>query len=535
MYVIYARKSTESDDRQVLSIDSQVQELTAVAQRRGISVAEVLTESHSAKAPGRPIFGELMRRVQRGAVRGIICWKMDRLARNHLDTGAVLQALADRKLEEVITSDRTYTPDGNDRFMGSFELGIATKFIDDLRANILRGNRARLQRGWINYAPGPGYLIDPLTKDIIKDPERFDLVRRAVELVLSRSLRPMAALKVLNEDWGFLTRRTKRQGGKSLSRARFYEILADPFYMGIIRLRTGETRPGAHPAMFTKEEFDQIQEILGRPGRPRNQHHDFAFTGLIRCGVCGAGVTAEEHVKPSGRRYVYYRCSHHRSGRPCREPAIPETRLQEQIASVLERVTIPPGALAIVLRRVNQSFSREGAHREVARQMLAKSLDAVQREITNLRSLRVRDLMDDETFVKDTRAAEERAAKFAAQLAAPERSQEELRVLTAETFQFAAKAAELLRSGTVVQRRMILAAIGLNPELVGKKLLMQLKNPFQRIGGGVVSLDWYTCADDVRTWIQDTTEYFALPDLGKVPSDTGAERHLLEDGIVAIR
>src|SRR5262245_55376298 len=141
-HVIYARKSTESDDRQVLSIDSQVQELKLLALRRGLDPPEILIEKFSAKAPGRPVFGSLMKRIGRGEVDAVLCWKMDRLARNHLDTGQVLQALADGKLPRVITPEREYTADGNDRFLGNFEFGIATKFIDDLRANVRRGNRA---------------------------------------------------------------------------------------------------------------------------------------------------------------------------------------------------------------------------------------------------------------------------------------------------------------------------------------------------------------------------------------------------------
>src|SRR5512144_746944 len=105
VHLIYARKYTESEDRQFLSIDSQIQELRELALRRGIEVAEVLEEAHSAKAPGRPVFGDLMRRIHRGEIAGVLCWKMDRLARNHCDTGQVLQALADGKLPSVITPD----------------------------------------------------------------------------------------------------------------------------------------------------------------------------------------------------------------------------------------------------------------------------------------------------------------------------------------------------------------------------------------------------------------------------------------------
>src|SRR5262245_40035816 len=216
-HVIYARKSSESEDRQILSIDSQIQELRFLAARRGLAPVELVTEARSAKAPGRPEFERLMRRIERGQVTGVLCWKMDRLARNHLDHGAVLQALADGRLKEVITSDRAYTADGNDRFLGNFELGIATKFIDDLRQNVKRGNRARFQQGWPNFRPPAGYLEDRATKTVIKDPVNFDLVRRAWDLLLSGSMQPRAILKVLNEEWGFRSRKNQRSGGKPMS------------------------------------------------------------------------------------------------------------------------------------------------------------------------------------------------------------------------------------------------------------------------------------------------------------------------------
>ncbi len=199
-HVIYARKSTESDDRQVLSIDSQVQELKVLALRRGLQVDEVLTESRSAKAPGRQVFGSLMRRIDKGEIAGILCWKMDRLARNHFDTGQVLQALADKKIEHVITAERTYTADGNDRFLGNFEFGIATKFIDDLRANVKRGNRARFERGWPNFRPPIGYIEDRATKTAITDPERFPLVRRMWDELLSGRMRPMQIARAAEHD-----------------------------------------------------------------------------------------------------------------------------------------------------------------------------------------------------------------------------------------------------------------------------------------------------------------------------------------------
>lgn len=518
-YVIYARKSTESEDRQVLSIDSQIQELQELAMRRGTRVAEVLSESHSAKAPGRPVFGALMRRISKGEIQGIICWKMDRLARNHLDTGVILQALADGRLREVITSDRTYTRDGNDRFMGTFELGMATKFIDDLRANVRRGNRARLARGWVTHTPALGYLIEPATKTVIKDPDRFDLVRRMWELLLTGSYRPMQILKTANEKWGLRTRRFKRIGGNPVPRTMLYKMFGDPFYMGIIRLRSGETFPGAHPPMVTREEFARAQELLGRPGRERPQRHAFAYTGLIHCGNCNAMVTAEEHVKPSGRRFVYYRCSRNKKGIVCREPPIPEPLLEQQITTRLRLLTMPESILGWICRRVETTFNADQERRREALATLQGSLQAIARETENLLSLRLKDLVDDDTFRARKQHLEERRQQSQAQLQASGRSQEEVTNLVIDTFRFGTKASGTFLKGTTVQKRMIMEATGLNYELRGRKLLYELKNPFRLIAEAGSHSNWCTCADAVRTWLQDTTEYFALPSLDGEKND----------------
>src|SRR5665213_2599172 len=88
-YFIYCRKSSEAEDRQVLSNDSQKVELRAVAAKLNLPVIELLEESMTAKEPGRPIFNKMMERLHRGEAAGVICWKLDRLARNPVDGGAI--------------------------------------------------------------------------------------------------------------------------------------------------------------------------------------------------------------------------------------------------------------------------------------------------------------------------------------------------------------------------------------------------------------------------------------------------------------
>lgn len=512
-YVLYARKSSESEDRQVLSIDSQVREIKLLAVRQGLPLAEVLTESKSAKAPGRPVFGELMRRVERGQVAGVLCWKMDRLARNHLDHGRVLQALADGKLNKVVTVDRTYTGDGNDRFIGNFELGMATKFIDDLRANVKRGNRARRELGWCTHIPPQGYTIEPGTKHIEKDPERFDLVRRMWDLLLTGNYRVTQIQKIANERWGYRTKLWRQRGLRPLSASGLYGMFANPFYAGILRLRaTGETWIGRHPPMVSKDEFDRGQELLGRPNNPRPKYHEFPFTGLIRCGACGGMVTAELHIKPSGKRYVYYHCSHNKSGRKCREPLVSSTQLEEQIAAHLARLTLEPSSLDLVLRLCRRGVGSERSRREQVHLSLERALGGLAREEENLLDLRLRDLVTDEAFVERRTSIQERRVSLELKVSGSERGPEEVAEEAMATFRFAANAERVFRTGTPVQKRTVLAFTGSNPTLTDRKLALGFKNPFQLVAETGSHSQWWATVKDVRTWLAEKPEYFQLPE-----------------------
>lgn len=499
-YVIYARKSSESEDRQVLSIDSQIHELKLLAARRGFEVDEVLQESRSAKAPGRPVFDELMRRVRRHDIAGVLCWKMDRLARNHLDTGQVLQSLADGTLPSVITPERSYTADGNDRFLGSFELGMATKYIDDLRANVKRGNRERLRRGWPNFRPPQGYLEDHKAKTNINDSQRFPLVRRIWDLLLSGAMRPRQILHEANETWGYRTPKKARSGDKPLSLSGLYGIFSNPFYMGLIPVK-GELHKGAHQPMVTPEEFERAQTILGRPSRARPVRHEFAYSGLLRCDCCGGALIGEEHVKRSGKRYVYYRCHKRRKLEACGQPSLPEERLDQQLVSNLERMTLPPRALRWVHSRLKQTVSADLEQRQAARDSLRQSLKQAAREEDTLLTLRLRGQVSDEAFESRRKEIAGRHARLSLQLEQPAQKPEELLERLQRTLAFPQYAVDVVRQGDVVGRRQIVQTIGSNWRVRDRKALYTANKPFSFLKEATASSLWWTVAEDVRTWL----------------------------------
>src|SRR4030042_25167 len=89
-FFLYARKSTDIEDKQILSIEAQITELRAFAKQNNLDIVEEFIEKQSAKIPGRPIFNTMLEKIESGKANGILAWHPDRLARNSVDGGQII-------------------------------------------------------------------------------------------------------------------------------------------------------------------------------------------------------------------------------------------------------------------------------------------------------------------------------------------------------------------------------------------------------------------------------------------------------------
>jgi len=342
-YCLYARKSSESDEKQALSIDSQVKEMLQVAEKDGLEIVDVRRESHSAKDSGeRPVFNEIIADVKRGRFNGILSWAPDRLSRNAGDLGALVDLMDQKVLLEVRTYGQKFTNSPNEKFLLMI-LGSQAKLENDNKSvNVKRGLKMRVEMGlWPGNAP-TGYLNEKRVDrkgHVLIDPERASVIKKMFERVAYEKWSGRKLYHWLRFELNF---RTKSDHHLSLSN--IYLILQNSFYCGVFEYPQGSGNwyTGKHQPIIGRDLFDKVQEQLKRD-RIQRENKEFAFTKLITCGLCGSGVTAEEKFKKQKNgnvhRYVYYGCTRSRDLH-CKGGYIREEELINQLTALLDKVEV---------------------------------------------------------------------------------------------------------------------------------------------------------------------------------------------------
>ena len=339
-YVLYARKSTEQDEKQALSIDSQIKEMLAVAEREGLEVIDIRREAHSAKDSGqRPVFKEILEDVRRGRFNGILSWAPDRLSRNAGDLGSVVDLMDQKLLLEIRTYGQHFHNSPNEKFLLMILCSQAKLENDNKSVNVKRGLRTRCEMGLRPGQPPVGYLnekrMDRKCEAII-DPERGPIIKKMFEKVAYEKWSGRKIFHWLKFDLNFKS----VTGNKGLTLGNIYLILQNPFYYGVFEypLKSGNFYTGKHTPLITKELFDQVQAQV-KSQVVRSESKEFAFTKLMSCGLCGSGITADEKFKKQKNgnihRHVYYGCTKVKD-RECKCGYINEVDLIEQFVQLMD-------------------------------------------------------------------------------------------------------------------------------------------------------------------------------------------------------
>ncbi|MFZ2970384.1 MAG: recombinase family protein [Minisyncoccia bacterium] len=338
-FFLYARKSTDVEDKQVLSIEAQIAELRVFAKQNNLAIVEELVEKQSAKIPGRPIFDEMLKRIEKGEADGILAWHPDRLARNSVDGGQIIYLVDCGHIVALKFPQFWFEPTPQGKFMLNIAFGQSKYYIDSLSENVRRGLRQKVRRG--EY-PGPapiGYINDPRTKTVVVDRKKAKIIKQAFELYAQNN-------SCLEDISNFLAQNgILRRSGKIWHKDRAKYLLSNPFDYGHFRYAK-EVYEGKHEPIIAKKLFDKVQEVLKQRGRPRHKSttEPQVFCGLLHCGTCGMMITGEYRVKKQKNGnvhdYIYYHCTKKNKAVKCPEPCIRQEELDKQISSLLQKVSL---------------------------------------------------------------------------------------------------------------------------------------------------------------------------------------------------
>lgn len=475
-YVLYARKSTEGDKKQVQSIPAQLREMRSRAKKSNLKIlANPITDEGSAKIPSnRAGFDEMVRKIKQGHINGIVTYHINRLSRNPQEAGVIMQLLQDGKIQSIFTASKEYLPDDNALYL-ALETSMANQSSRELSTIVKRGIQEAAMRGETFGGTPQGYMnAYGRKKVIVPDPIRFELIRKVFQLVLS-GYTAQEARKALNEQWKYTSQRT----GKPISYAGIYNILTNIRYAGRVPdpFDSSKDYLAAFEPMITLEEYDLVQKLLGKRGKPRltKTNKYFALRGALKCGECGCMVTAQTKNKNLAngnvREYTYYSCTRKR---PCsQKKSIREEDLFDQTNGLLNQYELSPDLYRLGMKALEEIAKQEISERNDIQKSQFTSETTIQKQLDKLLDMEINGRLADGVY-------DRRSKDLQKQLKSIQKAQQEAAERSRNWYELVANTLETLTSidkkfndGDINEKKRILSAIGQNPILMNGSLMLE--------------------------------------------------------------
>lgn len=526
-YFIYTRKSQEAEDRQIMSLQSQIDEVLELCERDlELEIVDRYEESQSAKKPGRPLFEAMLSRIERGEAEGIIAWHPDRIARNAVDGGRIIHLLDSGQLKDLRFCSYSFENNPQGKFMLNIIFGYSKYYVDNLSQNVKRGIKTKLGLGWRPNRAPIGYKNCKDSRTIIPDPAHFKVVKKMFDLALAgHSASHIHRLAC--EDWNYRMPMRKTMGGNKPARSTIFKILQNPFYAGKIRW-AGATFNGNHQPVLSWCDFRRVQKNIrsGHP-KPKPKTLSFPYTGLMQCHSCGLAVTAEQKVRNGVPKYIYYHCTRRRSDMKCVEPSIEGHNLERQVMSFVADISLDRNIVSWFCAIAAENHTTLEAAAASQKKRAVRELASASKRLDRLTDLYVADRIDEtefETKRTELEAARSKAKERAENFLQSENTFEHAHLL----IMFLSRAVEWFKAANDSQKRRLLQILCSNSTLGGKIARFTAAKPFQhtlalpeclrvcRHGTNVRTSKTPTYCEPLETWLTKLTE---LPELENTIKD----------------
>ncbi|MCG3165641.1 MAG: hypothetical protein POELPBGB_01409 [Bacteroidia bacterium] len=512
-YFIYARKSTESEDKQMASIEDQIAEMLQLAKDSKLEIVDTISEAKSAKEPGRIGFNTMLKRIHKGEAQGILCWKLNRLARNPVDGGQISWLLQQNTIKHIQTYGRDYKPSDNVLMM-QVEFGMANQYIKDLSVDVKRGLRRKAERGWygsqhmpIGYKHNTGYRLG-IDDEIVPTSKTFNLVKSLWRKMLTGNY-SVASIRREGNKMGL-----HNSAGNTLSHNTYHRLFTNEFYCGFFYTKdeNGELlkHEGKHKKMVSVQEFEKVQRILRGYGNPTRQTtYIYPYRGLISCGGCGGFVTAERKLqaictnckykfsiitnticpscktdlrdmpaKPTIIDKVYYRCTKNHGD--CTEGCVSDIHIENEIKKGLAAISINQEFYEYVLQELAHFDEVNNSH-SIQLTQLEKRKTELENRLEGLVKMRADNEITGEEFRALRQKSETEIVSIQQELKFQKDCSLNWKKAAQEHFRFAVLAVDKFLKAEEIKKKNIASEFASNLKIKDKKLEYTTRKCYQII------------------------------------------------------
>jgi len=465
-YFLYARKSTDEEERQVLSISAQLAELKEFAAKEKLEIAASFEEAKTAKQPGRTVFAEMLNRLEKGEANGILAWHPDRLARNSIDGGKIIYMVDIGQIKSLKFPCFWFEDTPQGKFMLNIAFGQSKYYVDNLSENVKRGQRQKLRIGvWPGWAPF-GYANCPKTRNILIDPNEHKIAQRIFELYATGEY---SFADLINKF------KLTSHRGKIWQTSVIQAMLKNPFYYGVMKYN-GELYEAVHEPIISKELHDKCQTVMQQRAHKRrhNNFHHFAFTGFMNCGICGCSITAEKQ-----KGHVYYHCTKKRA--ECDGKYVREEDLVEQFRKILESYSLPdadePGLLKFWQKDFEESIGKSSKR---IKEIKAK-VEILQTKLDHLLDAHLEGVVDKEAYLPKKESLLKEKFDLEQEMVKIEAEGDDWLEPCRDFILASVQAKKIAWQGDLELVRSFLKKIGSNFILEGKKFVFLAKNGWRAV------------------------------------------------------
>ena len=481
-YGLYVRKSNESEDKQIASLDDQVEAMTEMAEAKGYRIVKkaIFRESKSAKIPDqRPQFDSLIELLENGTINAVLTYKSNRLSRNPKESGVIQQMMFDDKIKAIVTSEKNYLP-GDNALLFSIDAAQDIQFSRDLSKVVKDRMQQKAKRGGYPGRVPIGYknVKESEFSDVnivVIDNERYPLIRRIWDMALTGQYSVSQIARIADKEWGLRTPQRKKSGNKPLSTSGIYALLKKPFYMGVVKFGDVYNPDGNHTAMVTPEEFHQVQAIISRSDAPRPsdktmKNDPFPYRGLVKCGECGCLITYARRVKKQKNgnvhTYEYCYCTRKRKDIECSQTmthsSITPQELTQAIRDEISKYTIIDEFFQWTCQYLDEFHESEAKSREHILDTQVNAIKKTEKGLVELQRALYKGMVEEPFYKLEKKELEDRLILLRGQFEDQQNSNKRQRQLLEKYFNFARYAKEDFESDDDLKKKEVLSIIGQN-------------------------------------------------------------------------